>query len=156
MSGRVVSMGRQHLKACGLIVEDLELFQMYRMSAESATKLLQAALDEGRSDLRVALDRAGEVAGFAWLIPKGAFDRSGYLRLIATDPERRRVGVGRRLVDAIEDTHLRLGGITALVSSNNQPAKQFYETLGYGQVGVLPGYLRPDLDELIYFKAAPR
>lgn len=153
MDERVISMGRQHLETCGRIVEGQGLFQLYGLDGSAATRLLQAALDEGRSDLRVATDHAGEVFGFAWMIPRGAFDRSGYLRLIATDPARRRGGVGRSLMGAMEATHLRLGGITALASSDNERAQTFFERMGYKQVGTLPAYIRPGLDELIFYKA---
>lgn len=156
MEIRVVSMGRQHLDACGQIVNGLKLFQLYRMDGAAAGRLLQAAMDEGRSDLRVALSGDGTVLGFAWLVPRGSFDRSGYLRLIAVDKERRRGGAGRQLIAALEETHLRHGGIAVLVSSDNQPAKLFYEGLGYEQVGLLPGYIRSELDELIFFKPSPR
>jgi hypothetical protein len=121
MTVRVVSMGRHHLTACGKIVDQLQLFQQYRVDANGASQMLGAALREGRPDLRVALDEAGEVVGFAWLAPRGAFDRSAYLRLIAED---------------------------------NDEGQRFFGSLGYQQVGVLPGYLRRGLDELVYFKPA--
>ena len=54
---------------------------------------------------------------------------------------------------AMEATHLRLGGITALASSDNERGQGFFGSLGYQQVGTLPAYIRPGLDELIYYKA---
>jgi ribosomal protein S18 acetylase RimI-like enzyme len=152
MDMRVVSMGRHHLDECGRIVDGLELFGQYRIGGDAARRLLEVSLEEGRSDLRVALDREDQVLGFAWLVSRAAFDRSGYLRLIAVSASKRRHGVGRRLVEALEETHLHRGGIFLLVSSNNLPAMGFYEGLGYRQVGLLPGYIRPELDERVLYK----
>lgn len=154
MALRVVSMGRHHLEQCGRIVDGLDLFGMYRIDGNAAHRLLEVSLEEGRSDLRVALDREDHVQGFAWLVSRAAFDRSGYLRLIAVSASKRRRGVGRRLVEALEETHLHRGGIFLLVSSNNLPAMSFYESLGYRQVGLLPGYIRSELDERVLYKPA--
>lgn len=144
-------MREEHLGACGRIVDALELFGRYGLSGDAAERLLGRALAEGRADLRVALDAQGEVQGFAWFVPRGAFDRSGYLRLIAVDPGCR-AGAGRRLLQALEADHLAQGGVLLLSTSDNKAAHRFYEGLGYRQVGRLPGYVRPDLDELIFYK----
>jgi ribosomal protein S18 acetylase RimI-like enzyme len=156
MNLNIVSMSRQHLEGCGRVVDGLELFTHYRFTGGAAGQLLQAALDEGRCDLRVALDSRKAVAGFAWLVPRGGFDRSGYLRLIAVGARHRGAGVGRRLVEALEATHLRHGGIMLLASADNEAAQRFYERLGYRQVGLLPSYVVPELDELIFFKPSSR
>lgn len=153
MDVRIVSMGRQHLEACGRILDGLEQFRRYGIDASSADKLLGAALDEGRPDLRVALDD-GAVVGLAWLVPRGAFDRSSYLRLIAVANEHQHAGVGHRLVAALEETHLRRGGIFVLSATNNAVARSFWEEQGYRQIGALPGYIRHGWDELVYFKPA--
>jgi ribosomal-protein-alanine N-acetyltransferase len=147
-------MGRHHIDECGHIVDGLELFGQYRINGNAACRLLEVSLEEGRSDLRVALDREERVLGFAWLVSRAAFDRSGYLRLIAVAANKRRLGVGRRLVEALEETHLHRGGIFLLVSSNNLPAMGFYKSLGYRQVGLLPGYIRSELDEEVLYKPA--
>jgi ribosomal protein S18 acetylase RimI-like enzyme len=152
MDVRIVSMGRQNLDACGRILDGLPVFRRYGIYGDTASKLLGAALDEGRPDLRVALDGAGAALGLAWLVPRGAFDRSSYLRLIAVTKTHQRSGVGRRLVAALEDTHLGRGGIFVLVSTEDPVAQGFWQGLGYGEVGVLPNYSRAGWDELIYFK----
>jgi len=144
-------MSEEHIGACGRIVGALDLFRRYGLSGDAAARLLARALAEGRADLRVALDEQGAVQGFAWFVPRGAFDRSGYLRLIAVDPVCR-AGAGRRLLEALEADHLPHGGVLLLSTSDNRAAHRFYEGLGYHQVGRLPGYVHPDLDELIFYK----
>lgn len=154
MDIRIQSMGRKDLEACGRILDGLEVFRRYGLHGNSASKLLGAALDEGRPDLRVALDRRGQVVGLAWLVPRGAFDRSSYLRLIAVARGHQHSGVGRRLVGALEETHLARGGIFVLAADGDPVARGFWEGLGYRQVGSLPGFIRADWDEQIYYKPA--
>jgi len=153
MSLQVVSMRPEHVAACGDIVEALELFRSYRFDGAAAVRLLRRELQRGQADLQVALDE-GRVAGFAWFVERGAFDRSGYLRLIAVDPRCRGQGVGQRLLLALEQKHLQQGGIVLLASASNEPAHRFYAGMGYRQVGVLPGYVLPEMDEVIFFKPA--
>ncbi len=144
----------RHLDACAAIVGGLELFRRYEFGAEAARRLLEAALGEPRAVLLV-IELGGEVAGFVWFVRRGAFDRSGYLRLIAVDERFAGRGVGAALLDALEERHLREGGIILLASAENAGAHRFYERLGYRQVGLLPDYVRPGLDERVYYKAPP-
>jgi ribosomal protein S18 acetylase RimI-like enzyme len=146
----IVTMGKEHLTACAAIVDALDLFRQYQLSGAAAARLLERAMVGEAADLRVAVDEQG-VLGFAWFVPRGAFDRSGYLRLIAVDPSRR-VGAGRRLLQALEADHLAAAGIVLLSTSTNEGAHRFYEGLGYRRVGLLPGYVRLDLDEVIFYK----
>jgi ribosomal protein S18 acetylase RimI-like enzyme len=151
---RVVPMQPHHVEACAEIVGRLELFQTYMYKPEAARRQLLAALEEGHADLLVA-EAQGEVAGFAWFVPRGAFDRSGYLRLIAVDDRSAGKGAGRLLMQTLEGKHLSRGGIVLLAAADNPGAHRFYERLGYKHVGVLPDYVAPGLHERIYFKPAP-
>lgn len=151
---QVRRMAWDDLDTCARIVAAESLFRAYGWDESQARQSLAAALRDPRAEVLVA-DLAGELGGFAWFVARGAFDRSGYLRLIATSAAARRRGVGRRLVGELEKRHLSRGGIVLLVTASNGAARRFYEGLGYRYVGDLPGYVRPELDECIYFKAAP-
>lgn len=152
---RIEAMEREHLEGCAAIVGALELFESYGFTPETALRLLTRALDESWADLRVALD-GDRVAGFAWFVPRGAFDRSGYLRLIAVDPAYQGQGVGQLLLGELERAHLQEGGIVLLASATNEAAHRFYERLGYRIVGTMPDYVRPGLDERVFFKPPSR
>jgi ribosomal protein S18 acetylase RimI-like enzyme len=180
MSLRADAMEAGHVAACAAIVGRLPLFEPYGYGEAAARRDLERALAEGRADLRVALDeddlgssrrgrrcgktdlgssrrgrRCGKtemVAGFAWLVPRGAFDRSGYLRLIAVDDRRQGQGVGQLLINDLEERHLARGGIVLLAAAANAGAHRFYERLGYVEVGLLCDYVKPGLDERIYYK----
>lgn len=150
-SVKLSKMTQSDLDACGELVGQLELFRRYSFGSDAACRLLGRALDDGRSVLLVARDEP-KVLGFAWLVPRGGFDRSGYLRLIAVAPEAHGRGVGRLLMSALERDHLQPGGIVVLASEQNPAAHRFYEALGYRAVGCLPAYVRADQDERIYYK----
>lgn len=132
---------------------ELPLFQRYGATVDGAMRMLQGGLATG-AWLLVADVGPHRAIGFAWCLPDGAFGRSPYLRQIAVRPDRAGVGIGGALLHAVEARahehnadHLLL-----LVSDFNEPAQHFYRRLGYAQVGALPGYVLPDVAELIYYK----
>jgi ribosomal protein S18 acetylase RimI-like enzyme len=129
------------------------LWQRYGVTVESATRSLEHALASNAWLLAADIGPYRAI-GFAWCVPDGAFGRSPYLRLIGVRPDRAGVGIGGALLRAVEARahehnadHLLL-----LVSDFNEAAQHFYRRLGYAQVGALPGYVLPDVAELIYYK----
>jgi len=147
----VTPLQPRHLADCAALVARSSLLARYGYGGSSAARDLGAALAAGRATL-LGATVDGELVGFAWLVPRGAFDRSAYLRLIVVDRRARKRGVGRALVAALEARHLEPSGIALLCTVDNAPARRFYEGLGYAAVGELRGYVKPGLDELIYFK----
>jgi ribosomal protein S18 acetylase RimI-like enzyme len=146
----IVPMTAAHVPACAALVAATDLFAAtYGMTAEGMARALTGALDDPRHVLLVA----GDAQGFAWFVPRGTFDRSGYLRLLAVDARHRRAGVGARLMEALESRFLAPGGITLLVTSTNAPARAFYESRGYVHRGDLPDYVRPGVTECLYYRA---
>jgi ribosomal protein S18 acetylase RimI-like enzyme len=148
---RIAPLQAQHLPPCAAIIGRLPLFERYGFGEQAAARLLHAALDEPRAVLLVAQEQA-EVAGFAWFVRRGGFDRSGYLRLIAVDDRWQGRGVGQQLLHELERRHLTEGGILLLAESSNSAAHAFYQRLGYRQVGEIPDYVRPGLNERIFYK----
>ena len=74
---------------------------------------------------------------------------------VAVDPESRRRGIGRRLVEdlvqALKDR--QVNSLTLEVRASNEPAKALYGQLGFLQVGRRPNYYRnPKEDALILRK----
>ena len=149
----VRKMDRRHVELCACIVGRLDLFRQYAFSAETCQRLLLAELERQTTCLLVAQDENKEVTGFAWFVPRGGLDRSGYLRLIAVDPEVAGLGVGQALLLELERRYLKPAGILVLASEGNAAAHRFYENMGYTQVGSIPEYVQPGLDERLYYKA---
>jgi ribosomal protein S18 acetylase RimI-like enzyme len=95
----------------------------------------------------------GAILGFAWIMPKGAFGASPYLKLIAVDGSRRSSGVGAALLAAYEDRTAAMGRMwTLLVSDFNVKACAFYEKYGYRKAGELPGFAREGFTEYLMVK----
>ena len=136
--------------ACGAIVGATPLWQRIGLGAERTATLLAAAAERGETVLVVD---DGGVSGFAWIDAHGAFGRSAYLRMIAVEPARRSSGLGARLMDAFETVALTEDGNAFLmVSESNADARRFYERRGYVEVGRVPGYVQPDVVELVLRK----
>jgi ribosomal protein S18 acetylase RimI-like enzyme len=127
------------------------LWKRYHLTIEKAVANFEAGLS--RSDWLIVAESDLQAIGFAWAIPKGAFGRSPYLRLIGVHPDQAGAGIGAKLLDEIE----RMAAIVSsdlflLVSDFNQGAQRFYLRQGYEQIGAIPAYVVPDVTELIFRK----
>jgi ribosomal-protein-alanine N-acetyltransferase len=110
----------------------------------------QVFLDElSRDWARVDVAREGaRIVGFCnyWLVKDEV-----HLLAIATHPDRRRAGVGRRLMDHLlalaraRDSRL----VTLEVRRSNRPAITMYEQLGFVGVGVRRAYYAEDSEDAV-------
>jgi ribosomal-protein-alanine N-acetyltransferase len=81
----------------------------------------------------------GRLIGFAIM---QFFDEHAHLNLLAVDPAYRHSGIGRRLIEWLEET-ARVGGIFFVnleVRAGNVGAQAFYRKLGYQEIRSIPGY----------------
>lgn len=127
------------------------LFQEHGMTAEKMRAPLLSQLNDPAHHIIVA-EVEGIACGFANFVKKGGFARSGYLKLLSVDPDRKSKGIGRALMDSLEKDFLKPTGLILLCTHTNLAAQAFYENLGYTRVGELPNYLTTGLNELIYYK----
>jgi ribosomal protein S18 acetylase RimI-like enzyme len=70
------------------------------------------------------------------------FDEHAHLNLLAVEPAYRRFGIGRQLIEWLEET-ARVGGIFLVnleVRAGNTGAQAFYRTLGYREAKYISGY----------------
>jgi ribosomal-protein-alanine N-acetyltransferase len=79
------------------------------------------------------------VAGFA-IMRYG--EDIAHLNLLAVDPAHRRRGIARALVRWLEETALTAGTfiIGLELRAGNEPARALYRSLGYHELGHIPGY----------------
>jgi ribosomal-protein-alanine N-acetyltransferase len=70
------------------------------------------------------------------------------------DKEYRRSGVGRGLIQAVEDEFLTdaLERVTLEVRKSNWGARRFYETQGYKPLYIVKGYYADGEDAVVYEK----
>jgi len=69
-------------------------------------------------------------------------DEVAHLNLLAVAPEHRRQGLGRQLMDWLTATAVAAGvfRIDLELRTQNEPARAFYESLGFGRESVVQGY----------------
>lgn len=81
----------------------------------------------------------GRLIGFALM---QYFVEHAHLNLLGVEPAYRRFGIGRRLIEWLEET-ARVGGIfivTLEVRANQTGSRTFYRALGYQEGKYIPGY----------------
>ena len=85
----------------------------------------------------VVARRERQIAAFA-IMHFG--DEVAHLNLLAVAPEHRRQGLGRQLMDWLTATEAGVFRINLELRTHNEPARIFYECLGFDQLGVVQGY----------------
>jgi len=86
----------------------------------------------------IVAERDGVAIGYAAASMRG---REGHVLSIAVNPKERRRGVGRGLMGRVaEELKARGASRIVLESKKGNPAIDFYLTLGFRQVGTIPGY----------------
>lgn len=124
---------------------DMPLWKRYGVTPAGASAQFAAGLEQG--DLLLVADDCG----FAWCMPHGGFGRSAYLRLIGVRADCAGRGVGAALLSEVE-ARTTTPDLMLLVSDFNEGAQRFYQRMGYTQIGAIPGYVLPDVTELIFRK----
>lgn len=124
------------------------LWQRYQFTVPKIESGLQGALVQG-DILLVADTESAQAVGLAWCLKQGAFGRSPYLRLLGVSATQH--GLGAALLTYLEQ-QLTEKTLFLLVSDFNESAQRFYQRQGYTQIGALPGYVLPDVTELLYWK----
>jgi GNAT superfamily N-acetyltransferase len=135
--------------ACAQLVAEAPLWKRYGYGADRCAADLTAALDAGK-DALFCLELAAEPVGVAWVLPRGTFGRSPYLKLIAVAERHRGRGLGASLLAAAEN--VGDGELTLLVSDFNGEAQRFYLEHGYREVGALEAFVLPGVTERILRK----
>ena len=133
------------------VLAPLPLFSAYGFTAEELGARFHGALSRGEG-LLVAL-QDGAPVGVCWFLESGTFATGSYLRLLAVKPGLQGRGVGEQLLRAWEARGASAkGGLFLLASDFNEAAHRFYARHGYREVGRLPGFARPGVTEVIFWK----
>jgi len=106
----------------------------------------------GRGDLVLGAANQAGLIGFAWVLPRGAFGRFPYLRLLAVDAKAQGSGAGKALLDAAEEAMKPARQLLLMVSDFNTGAQRFYRRQGYAQVGNCPDFLVDGIAEQLWIK----
>ena len=142
---------KTHLEDCKAALLNSKLGDEYFASEEKATSALTEGMAKG--EIYVAVDGGGECLGFIWYLLEGAFHSYPYLHIIAVKEGFRGLGIGRKLLSfferAVFTDHSK---VFLVVADFNPDAKRLYESLGYRQVGVLPGLYKQGVTEYLMMK----
>jgi len=142
----------------GGAVDAGKLFELDRICFDAG---IAYSLREFRSLLRspktlcIVAEDDEDLAGFAiaqeTVIRKS---RAGHIVTIDVAPGFRRRGIGRLLMEQIEE-RLRASGAGWLrleVAENNSAAREFYTGLGFLPIGGIPNYYHGDVDAIVMEK----
>jgi len=128
------------------------LWERYGVTEAQIRAQLEQAFEH--NDLLLVHAQDGEANGIVWWLPRGAFGRSAYIRLLGVRNGSTGAGIGAAL---LAETEKRIREtcreLFLLVSDFNHSAQHFYQQQGYKQAGALPGYVLPDVTELIFWKS---
>ncbi len=137
------------LPAAAHLMADSALLGRYGVTVESALASLSSAVADG--DVLLLSFEPG-LNGLAWLsIAPRVLNGAAYLRLLLVAQPGQ--GIGSRLLAAVEDAARPVANhVYLLATIDNVRARRFYARHGYRYVGDLPGLVRPELDEALYYK----
>lgn len=91
--------------------------------------------------LSIAAEVRSHLVGFA-IMEFG--DAQAHLSLLAVKPSHQRCGIGRALVEWLEESALTAGitTVTLELRANNYAARAFYRLMGFREQSYIPGYYR--------------
>ncbi len=149
---RIILGKIEDIEKCLDIYFSEPFFQQYNPTKEGMQKIFHECLSDPTQKFIIALDEKDTTLGFALFDTKGAFSRSGYLRLIVVATQARKKRVGEELMKHLEEFHTGPSGLCLLVTAHNIEAQKFYHKLGYAKVGELENYVKLGLNEYIFYK----
>ena len=140
-----------NLEDCIDALVNSELGVQYFSEREKA----KDALIEGfeKEEIFVAVDNDNRCIGFIWYILQGAFHAFPYLHIIAVKEEYRGIGIGKKIIENIEDIlSEKYSKCFLVVADFNPKAKRLYERMGYIELGRIPDLYKKGVTEIFMMK----
>lgn len=126
---------------------DVQCFEpVFRFSRRAMQRFAEA-----EEAVTVLAEAGGELVGFAiGEVAQGV----GYVVTLDVAPDMRRAGLGRHLMEELENRACAAGAQAMMlhVFSKNEGAVRMYEALGYERMGVARGFYGRGLDGWMYEK----
>lgn len=150
--GTIVKGNIRYLSDCEEALVNSELGRRYFSQTGSAKSSLEKGFAE--DEIYVALDDSSNCMGFVWIIINGAFHSFPYIHIIAVKSEYRGQGIGKTLLQHVEDVYYSNNPKLFLVVADFNPeAKRLYESLGYTTIGEIPDLYRKGITECLMMKS---
>lgn len=125
-------------------------------------KALQEVLDDyhafnrAAGDQSVTLEKEGQIMGFAYFAPDAMTDRAWDLYWIAVRKDTQARGLGKRLLDHVEEAVRLAGGRVLFIDTSGlphyTPTRRFYLKNGYTEAACLKDFYADGDDKIIYRK----
>jgi [ribosomal protein S18]-alanine N-acetyltransferase len=113
---------------------------------------IQAIVRAAKTDHLLVARMGDAIVGFALSAPGILLGE--YLKILVVDDTYRIQGIGRRLMEALEQRAFRhWPNVYLCVSDFNRSARLFYQRLGYEEVGLLKDLLLPGKGEVLLRKS---
>lgn len=148
---KIIKGSIDYIKDCEVALVNSELGKRYFSEQGSARR----ALEEGFSDhqVYVALDECNSCVGFVWVILNGIFHSFPYVHIVAVKSENRGQGIGKMLMQHIEDVYfVKYSKLFLVVADFNPDAKRLYKAMGYSEIGEVPNLYRKGITECLMMK----
>ncbi len=152
MNIKITKPEASYLNDCADALHNSELGRVYFPCSEKAVQAVKEGM--AKEEIEIALSEDGTCLGFLWIINNGAFHSFPYLHIIAVKEEYRGRGIGRKLLEYIEETAAakNQSKLFLVVADFNPRAKQLYESIGYHQIGIIPDLYKKGVTEYLMMK----
>ena len=152
----IIKGNYEYLEDCSSILEDSTLGQKYFLD-ENKQYIGQKLLKEGfdKKEIYLALDEQGKCIGFAWIILNGIFHWFPFLHVLAVKKAVRGNGVGKQLMGLFEEIGYvqdKSDKLFLCVDDFSTEAMGLYKSLGYQEVGSIPGMYIPGVVTYLMMK----
>jgi len=145
------------LPAIRRLIEDTLMFSSaeVRIAVDLVCEFLDCGTSSGYRFAVAESDRA--VIGYACFGPIPCTVSSYDLYWIAVHPSKQRHGIGRKLLEHVEQQIAEYGGTRVYVDTSGRDAygatRSFYERMGYARAAVLPDFYAPGDAKVVYLKS---
>ncbi|OQW51526.1 MAG: hypothetical protein A4S09_09860 [Proteobacteria bacterium SG_bin7] len=150
MKLKILRSHTRHLRVRDIerIMLGSEPFRTYGFDKKSCRKIIN---NNRKNEILIAKLK-NDIVGFA--IYETTFLNGYYLKLIAIDPSQRSIGIGNKLMTALENEILKKKKkvLYLCVTDFNRRAQKFYKKRGYKKVGRLTNYAKKGIDEFLMRK----
>lgn len=138
-------------EGCEEIFRNSDIYIRYFQDGRLERSLTRAAQN---GELYIAYDETDRPLGAMKVVMRGFCGLYPYLGLIGVHTDSRGLGVGRFLMEQLEQMALESGTrrVTLMVSDFNIGAQRFYERLGYWKLGEIPDASKEGITELVMIK----
>jgi ribosomal protein S18 acetylase RimI-like enzyme len=104
----------------------------------------------------ICFEQEGQIVGFAYAAPAEMTDRSWYLYWLVVDSDFQNQGIGKNLLNWIEEDLISFEARVLFVETSSlplyDPTRKFYLARGYSQCAVLPDFYTDGDDMVVFVK----